>query len=77
MKSARRRKRRTTLQCLWTAVKVESLANGKMLVTPAEPWIGMKVWNERDGGGPGIFTRSYAAGHLENLINGHLKRGKR
>ena len=69
----RQRKRRTPLQTLWTSVKVESLVNGQMKVTPAQPWIGHSVWNERDGGGPGMFTSMYAARQLAKVINAHLK----
>jgi hypothetical protein len=71
-----KRKRRSPLQGLWTSVKVESCANGVMKVTPVDPWIGHSVWNERDGGGPGIFTRMRAARHLQRLINSHLKNGR-
>ena len=74
--SGRGKRRRTPLQTLWTSVKVESLPNGQMRVTPAEPWVGYTVWDERDGGGPGMMTRIYAAHQLEKIINAHLKARK-
>lgn len=72
-KPRKRKKRRTPLQALWTSVKVESCANGLMIVTPAQPWVGLSIWTPEHGGGPGIFTRMRAARQLQRFINGHLK----
>lgn len=56
----------------WNAVrgfKVESLANGNMLVTP--DWI--NAWKgPEEGGGPGLFTRLRMALWIEQRL---LKRG--
>lgn len=66
-------KRRTPLQKLWLSATVDSCVGGTMRVTPK--WPG-KPCNPEDGGGPGIFTRMYAARQLQTLIRRHLKGGK-
>ena len=65
------KKRRTPLQNLLESVKVVSLANGDLYVTPV--YRGVQPYTEQDGGGPGLLTRRAAAHRLENVINRHLK----
>lgn len=56
-------KRRHPLAVLWQSAKVQSCADGTLIVTP--------VWRDEK---PGVFTRIYAARHLQRLISGRMRR---
>ena len=45
-----------------------SLSNGSIVVKPSWPQYG-HVWNEKDGGGPGLSGRMGLAGDLEAWLN--------
>lgn len=70
----RDRMRRTPMQVMFDSVKVESLANGDLRVTPV--WRGCRPYTPEDGGGPGMFTRMEGASRLESFINSHLRKAK-
>ena len=59
---------------MFESVKVESLANGDLRVTPV--WRGCRPYTEGEGGGPGIFSRMSGAARMEQFINAHLKKAK-
>ena len=62
---------RRALKRLWSAIKVDSCADGSMRITPV--WRGVREYTEEDGGGPGLLSRLQAAGLLEILIRGEEK----
>lgn len=66
--------RRSPIQVLIESVKVVSLANGDLRVTPV--WRGVRKYTPGDGGGPGLFTRMEGAARLEKFINAHLRKAK-
>lgn len=65
--------RRSPLQTMFASVKVESLANGQLRVTPK--WLNVREYTEEDGGGPGLLRRLAGAERLERFLNAHLRRG--
>ena len=59
-------KRRVTLPN-WISVEVQSCADGTMQVIPV--WRGIKPYDDQNGGGPGLITRTMAAEELQNFLN--------
>lgn len=58
-----KRKLTTRLRSYWKYAHAQSLANGKILVTP--------IWTDKR---PGVLTRLAAAFILDNLIDQELKK---
>lgn len=67
--------RRSAVQVMFDSVKVESLANGDLRVTPV--WRGCRPYTPEEGGGPGIFSRIVGAARLEQFINTHLRKARK
>ena len=51
--------------------KVDSVADGTMIVTPS--WPQCPAWRKGEGGGPGLFSRLGLAADLERWLNAGLK----
>lgn len=59
---------RTALMKASGPYKVESFAEGRLIVKPA--WPQFDEWNEEDGGGPGVLSRTGLAADIEAFLNG-------
>ena len=74
MKHPRPQDARKALKRMWTSVAVYSCADGSLRIEPTWNKAIYGTYTEKDGGGPGMFSRMHSAYMVECLIKLPKKR---